>query len=244
MKKIIILLIIMSSIYTYGQENAKIEIDNPEPRVGQKVTLSFKLNFFIEYLQDELGNSIELTRATSIHGTQSDGIERVIIFNEAKKHKIGPFKFEFNGKKYKTNYIEINVLAELPFESGLWLRLIELNGQKHLIMEQLISNVSDKKDNENDEGYSHTIGGAKPEGTEFAELRTNLTDELELSNYNSASYGLRPENADLFDVGFSYSIKKYKVKFNENYKGKYDLTIKDIINLPKSYEIGNIVLEK
>ncbi|WP_040254767.1 hypothetical protein [Psychroserpens mesophilus] len=243
MNKKILLLLILCSIYTFGQETAKIEIDNPAPRVGQKVTMSISLDFFTEYVKNELGDNIELTKENSIHGIQSRGFDRVIIFQEAKKYKVGPFEFEFNGKKHKTNSIDINVFPELPFESGLWLRLTEFNGQKYLILEQLISNVSNKKDNENDSGYSHTIGGVKPDGIEFAEIKEQLTDELELSNYSSSSYGLRPDDAGLFDVGFSYSIKKYKVKFNENFKNKYILTLEDIINLPENHQIGEIILE-
>jgi len=244
MKKLTLLLLFLCSIYTNGQESVKIEIDNPEPRVGQKVTFSTNLDFFTEYLKEELGNNIELTRSTSIHGMQSDNFVRVVIFKEAKKYQIGPFEFEFNGKKYKTNSIEINVLPKLPYENGLWLRLTEFNGKKYLILEQLIGNISDKKDDESGNSYSHTIGGVRPQGVEFAELKEKLTNGLELSNYSSASYGLSPENSKLFDIGFSYSLKKYRVKFKDNFIGKYKLTEKDIINLPEKYSIGKIVLKR
>ncbi|PHR74659.1 MAG: hypothetical protein COA67_00900 [Lutibacter sp.] len=244
MKRITLLLFTICSLNAIGQEKLKIEIDNPEPRVGQKVIFSFNLDFFTKYLKPELGTSIELTNSTSINGIKSKGFERIIIFREAKKHKVGPFEFEFNGKNYITNSIEINVLPKLPFESGLWIRLTESNGQKYLILEQLISNVSNKKDNKNGTGYSHTIGGVKAKGVEFAKLKENLTNKLDLSNYSSSSYGLRPEDAELFDVGFSYSIKKYKVKFNNNFKNKYILTKKDIINLPKNQKVEKITLKK
>ncbi|WP_397447830.1 hypothetical protein [Polaribacter sp. R77954] len=243
MKRITLILFIICSLNGIGQEKLKIEIDNPEPRVGQSVTFSINVDFLTNYFKKELGNNVEFTRSTSFFGMQSDDFERVIIFEKTKKYKIGPFNFEFNGKKYTTETIEVNVLPKLPMENGLWLRITEFDGQQFLILEQLIGNESNKTDNENG-GYSHTIGGVKPEGKEFAELNEELTKGIELSNYSSATNTLNPENAGLFDVGFSYSIKKYKIKFEEDFKGDYIITEKDFKNLPEDFDIGKIKLKK
>ncbi|WP_299765879.1 hypothetical protein [uncultured Dokdonia sp.] len=174
---------------------------------------------------------------------QSDDFQRVIIFKKAKKYKIGPFDFEFNGKKYTTETIEVQVLPKLPMENGLWLRKTEFDGQQYLILEQLISNQSNKTNNESG-GYSHTIGGVKPEGKEFANLKEELTEGIELSNYSSSSNTLRPEGAGLFDVGFSYSIKKYKIIFDNSFSGEYLISEKDIENLPEIFEIEKIEIKK
>lgn len=243
MKRITLLLLIFCSLNAIGQKKLEIEIDNPEPRVGQSVTFSINVDFLTDYFKKELGKNIEFTRSTSIFGMQSDNFQRVIIFEKAKKYEIGPFDFEFNGRKYTTETIEVNVLPKLPMENGLWLRITEFDGQQYLILEQLISNESNKTDNENG-GYSHTIGGVKPEGKEFAELKEELTEGIELSNYSSSSNTLRPEGADLFDVGFSYSIKKYKIKFEDSFSGEYIISEKDIQNLPETFELGKIELKK
>jgi hypothetical protein len=242
MKTITILFLILCPLNAIGQEKLKIEIDTPEPRVGQNVTFSINVDFLSAFFKSNLDEDIDFTRSTSTWGVQSDDFERVIIFNKAKKYKIGPFSFEFNGKEYLTEVIEVNVLPKLPMESGLWLRITEFEGQKYLILEQLINNKSDKTDNE-DGGYSQTIGGVRPEGKEFAELNKKLTEGIELINYNSSSTTLRPENAGLFDVGFSYSIKKYKIKFDKNFNGKYTISKKDIKNLPNIFDIGKIKLK-
>ncbi|PHQ28851.1 BatD family protein [Leeuwenhoekiella nanhaiensis] len=243
MKKITFLILILFSINAIGQTKLEIEIDNPEPRVGQSVTFSINVDFLTDYFKKEFGKNVEFTRSTSIFGMQSDDFERVIIFEKAKEYEIGPFNFEFNGKKYTTGTIKVNVLPKLPMENGLWLRITESEGQQYLILEQLISNESNKTDNENG-GYSHTIGGVKPEGKEFAELNEELTKGIELSNYSSANNTLSPEGAGLFDVGFSYSIKKYKIEFEENFNGEYIITKKDFKNLPENFDIGKIKLEK
>jgi len=243
MKKITFILFIFCSLNSFGQKKLKIEIDNPEPRVGQSVTFSINVDFMTEYFKKEFGNNVDFTRSTAIFGMQSDDFERVIVFKEAKKYKIGPFDLEFNGKKYTTNVIKVNVLPELPMENGLWLRITEFDGEKFLILEQLISNESNKTDNEKG-GYSYTIGGIKPEGQEFAELNEKLAEGIELSNYNSSSNTLQAEGAGPFDAGFSYSIKKYKVKFSKDFNSKYLISANDFKFLPKVFDIGKIELIK
>lgn len=242
MKKIALLLI-LCSIHVIGQEKLKIEIDNPQPRVGQSVTFSINVDFLTDYFQNEFDKDIDFTDISSIFGIQSDKFERVIVFKKAKSYKIGPFNFKFNGQKYTTDLIEVNVLPELPMENGLWLRYTEFEGQKYLILEQLIQNQSDKKEIE-DGGYSYTIGGVKSEEKEFAELNEELTAGIELSNYSSSSNTLTKKDASHFDVGFTYSIKKYKIKFDDNFKETYLITEKDFKYLPDVFDIGKIEIKK
>ena len=96
MKIITVLLLIFCSLNAIGQKKLDIEIDNPEPRVGQSVTFSINIDFLTDYFKKELGKNIEFTRSTSIFGMQSGDFERVIIFKKAKKYEIGPFDFQFN----------------------------------------------------------------------------------------------------------------------------------------------------
>jgi len=243
MKKLAFLLIVLFTLNAFGQKILKIEIDNPEPRVGQQVTFSINVDFLTNYFKKEVGKNVEFTRSTSIFGNRSDDFERVIIFEKAKTYKIGPFDFEFNGNKYTTEIIEVNVLPKLPMEEGLWLRKTVFNGQQYLILEQLISNVSNRTEQENG-GYSVTIGGVKPEDKEFAELKDLLVEGIEANKYSSSSTTLRPDETDLLDVGFSYSIKKYKVEFEENFSEEYFISEKDFINLPDKFDIGKINLKK
>lgn len=243
MKRITLLLFAICSLNAIGQEKLKIEIDNLGPRVGQKVTFSINVEFLTDYFKEEIGEDIDFTRSTAKFGRLSDDFERVIIFDKAKKYKIGPINFEFNGKKYTTETIEVNVLPKLPMEEGLWLRTAEINGQQYLILEQLIRNVSNKTVIENG-GYSHTIGGVMREGKEFAEFNEELTKGVNLSFNSSSSNTLQPEDSELFDVGFTYSIQKYKISFDDDFDEKYIITETDLKNLPENYDIGKIKLKK
>ena len=40
-----------------GQKKLKIDIDNPEPRVGQSITFSINVDFLTDYLKKELDNN-------------------------------------------------------------------------------------------------------------------------------------------------------------------------------------------
>ena len=126
-------------------------------------------------------------------------------------------------------------------KEGLWLRLVEVEGEQYLILEQLISNKSDRRV-ESDGSMHHTIGGVMPEGKAFASLKSQVAPGVYLSNYSSTSKGVQPEGAELFDPGFSYSIKKYRVSFDDDFKGKYLLTKYDFEGLPKKCDIGKVVL--
>lgn len=241
MKKITLLLLLFCSIGLIGQEKLKIEIDNPEPRVGQSVTFSIDMDFLNDYFKNKLGKNIEFSNS-SLFAMHSKSFERVIVFNKAKKHKIGPFNFEFNGTKYFTDTIEVNVLPELPIERGVWVRLTEFEGEKYIILEQLIENESNFKEHE-DGGFSHTIGGVLPKGKEFAELHEELTDGIELSNYSSSSHTLTSKDSKQMDVGFSYSIKKYRIEFKDNFDGSYTLSKKDFEHLPEKIDLEKIELK-
>lgn len=72
MKNITFLTIIFFNFNAFCQNNVKIEIDNPEPRVGESVLFSINIDFLKDNIQEKLGSEIELTRSTSVHGMQSD----------------------------------------------------------------------------------------------------------------------------------------------------------------------------
>jgi len=243
MKKITLLLLLFCSIHSIGQEKLNIDIDNPAPRVGQPVTFSINMDFLTDYFKKQIGKNVNFKGASSIFRIQSDDFERVIKFEKAKNYTIGPFNFEFNNKKYTTDVIEVTVSPELPMQNGLWLRITEFDGQKYLILEQLISNQSNKTQNENG-GYTQTIGGILPEGKEFAELNKEVTQGILLNNYSSASNTITPDGGNPLDAGFSYSIKKYKITFDDTYNGEYTITEKNFKDLPEVFDIQNVKLKK
>jgi len=204
MNKFIFLTLIICSLNTFGQQSLKIEIDNPEPRVGEDVLFSINIDFLKTNLQEKLGAEIELTRSTSTHGLQSDDFERIINFNKIGMNKIGPFEFDFNGRKYFTNQIVVNVQPKIKLEESLIVRVSEINSQKYIIIEQLVKNIAKTELNE-DGGITTYLGGVTPENFEFASINESFCENIELDDKNTSSETLTSENPKYEEIGYSYS---------------------------------------
>jgi len=243
MKKFTFLIFIIYNLNAFCQSNLKIEIDNPEPRVGESVMFSINIDFLKNNIQEKLGSEIELTRSTSVHGLQSDDFERVIIFNKVGLNKVGPFEFEFNGKKYVTNQIEINVQPQIILEENLMVRIAELNGQKYIIIEQLVKNIAKTERNEFGEMTTY-LGGLAPDNFEFAKLNEEVKRNIELDDLNTSSETLTPKDSKYGEIGFSYSKMRYRINFSKDFKDEYMLTEKDFLNLPKKYKLKPISIKK
>ncbi|MFY0630853.1 MAG: hypothetical protein JXR05_10765 [Flavobacteriaceae bacterium] len=243
MKKAVILItILLFSITSIGQEKVKISLANPSPRIGDEVTLNINVDFFSAFLKKAI-NKDSLHLKTFSNGYFSKTLSRKIIFDEVKEYVIGPFSFEFNGYKYTTNTITVSVLPELPIKAGLWLRHIESDGEQYIIIEQHIKNISNKPKNVNG-SYSYNLGGVKPNDKEFAELNKDLTNGIELYENSSATKTVTGEITGINTLGFSYSMKKYKVIFDKTFKGSYKVSKKDFKNLPKRYNLDKVKLKK
>ncbi len=243
MKKFTFLTIIIFNFNAFCQNNLKIEIDNPEPRVGESVLFSINIDFLKDNIKEKLGSEIQLTRSTSVHGLQSDDFERVIVFNKVGLNKVGPFEFEFNEKKYVTNQIEINVQPKIVLEESLIVRIAEFNGKKYIVIEQLVKNTAKTERNEFGEMTTY-LGGLTPDSFEFTKLNEEIKRSIEFDDLNTLSETLMPENSKYGEVGFSYSRMRYRINFSNDSKDEYILTEKDFINLPKNYKLKPIIIKK
>lgn len=226
-----------------AQDTLRLLVDNPEPRIGDEVELSFSFNFFTDDLKSQLSDEIEMTNSSSVFGGQSDKFTRVIEFKRAGKHKIGPFKFDFNGRMIMTDSIVITVAEKLPFEEGVWIRLTsDQEGNKFLIVEQLIKNQSDYSENE--DGFSYTVGGKMDDNTEFVEIDEIKENGVKINFRQSRSNTRTNDSDDIFAPGLSYSFKMYQIKFDENYDGTFTLKKKHLKNFPKKTSFTEINISK
>jgi hypothetical protein len=211
-----------------GQNKIELKIDNNEPRVGQTVELSFYTDFFSKYLQKNLDNSVHIVNSSLFAQFKSGGINFNLIFDEVKRYEIGPFEFKFNGAKYTTNSIIVNVRPSLPLEDGIWLRLTEIKGVKFLELEQRVT----KSSNINILPYSYS--GNKDNNNNIAKLNIKLTNGIQLSESLST--------INTVDK-VTYSLIKYKVEFNSEFSGSYVITKKDFTNFPENFQIDKIDLK-
>ena len=141
-----------------------------------------------------------------------------------------------------TNSIELNVAEELPFKEGVWVRYIETEKEKYIIVEQLLSVKTDYK--KNSDGFSYSIGGNMNDYN-FVEIMDSPTKGLDVMMKYSQSKP-KGKNGNIFDASMMYSFKKYIVTTTDDFKGKFELKEKHLKNIPKKtkVEIDNVVIEK
>ncbi|UTW63223.1 hypothetical protein KFE98_03440 [bacterium SCSIO 12741] len=226
-----------------AQDTLSLELDNPAPRVGDKVEMSFPLDFLTDEIKGQLGEQIEMTHRSSAYGSQSDDFTQVVKFPEEGTYTVGPFHFEFNGKTWITDSITLNVAEKLPFEEGVWIRLIEdQEGNKFIIVEQLIQNKSDFSASKNQ--FSYTMGGVMDENTQFVEIDEISEEGISIDFTQSRSNTRREKEDDIFAPGLSYSFKKYKIKFSDDFEGTFVLQKKHLKNGPKKFKFSDISISR
>lgn len=238
MKNLVIAFLILVNTAIQAQDTLKLKINNPQPRVGESVDLSFSMSFFADEIALQLDTGIKITNEVSMFISNPDIFGKTLIFNNIGQYIIGPFEFDFNSKHFVTDSIIVNVAPKLPMEEGVWVRYVESNGTKYIILEQLIRNKSDLKKKK--DGYSYTVGGKMDKKDEFVELVEEPENGVHInSNYSSKSNKI-DKNADPTNPGFSYSYVKYEISSDESYKGVFKLRKKYFTNLPKKAKIEEI----
>lgn len=241
MRKIITLLLVVFSIHSYAQDTLKLRVDNPQPRVGDEVELTFNVDFLTDELKKQMTDGVELTKSKSHFGNEASDFKRVLEFKKSGKYTIGPFEFEFNGKKIVTDSIVINVAEKLPFVEGVWVRYYESDGKKYIVVEQLIENKSDYKKSKN--GYTLTVGGTKSDRDKFAEIVENPEKGISINRVYSTTKTITKPGAEIGEAGLSYSFIKYEVDIDEDFEDIFTLTKKYFENLPRKAKIESIEIE-
>ncbi|TDL99536.1 MAG: hypothetical protein C4K58_06470 [Flavobacteriaceae bacterium] len=223
MKHLLTLLFLLPCLI-FGQKGFTIHLENPEPRVGEKVILTFEIDFFDDFIEKNINSEIILSENTFIHGLYTKGIKKEIEFNKVGLNQVGPFEIEFNGKKYVSNSIHVNVIPKITSEEGIQFRIAQMEGQKYLIVEQLQKTTK----NNNSKNDFQAI-----------EIRPELGEFINLSEAYSSV-----ETSSILNSSFNFSYTRYKIDFDENFEGEYVLSEKDFLYWPKKekfkpFSIGN-----
>ena len=97
-----ILFMLLLSLWSFSlqaQDNdVEIKVNNAAPRVGDEVEILFDIQFFSDEIEKQLPNGVNV-EGNSI-GASSGKLKKIITFEKSGKYTVGPFKFEFNGKKW------------------------------------------------------------------------------------------------------------------------------------------------
>lgn len=220
--RLITLLTLITSL-TFGQ--SKLATNNPAPRQGDEIDISVTLKENDERIGK--GN-LKLTHVLTETGTVN----------------IGPFKFQIANKEYETDIITINVSPALPndIKDGLWIRLVDFNDKKYLIIEQRISNQWKREKQQSDNESTMTHG----DGVKYAEFKQEILEDngLEITASSSSTKSQVLDKADTFGNGtVSYKIETFEFEKNGEFKKKIRIDKKSFDNFPDNIKIDEIWIE-
>lgn len=211
--------------YSVSAQVARLDIDNPAPRAGDDIRVTFVL---------------EKPTAKSETGAKSRAgfgdIKVSTALTDSGRMVIGPFRFAIRNKEYKTDSLVIRVYPQLPStaKDGVWLREVDFNGDHFLIIEQRVSGR--KKDQKNS---SEIIIGMNSD-TEFASLDERKFEATGLDIISSSS---RSGNQTLDASDVSFKVATFKFKKTDAFKGKLKLDRKFLSDVPDNVSIDGILIK-
>jgi hypothetical protein len=138
MKSLLTIITFSITFSVWGQV-VSLEPSNPAPRVGD----SFSISFVLEKNDPdslEVANDIMAKLLVSSMNRVGDGHIEISewFLTDPGPLKIGPFEIPINGKKYKTNVLDMTISPKLPddVDRGIWIRLINFQGVEYILFEQ------------------------------------------------------------------------------------------------------------
>ncbi|MFT5600935.1 MAG: hypothetical protein ACI9N1_001172 [Flavobacteriales bacterium] len=237
MKNILLLLLLFCITIASAQDTLLIEIDNPQPRIGDEVKLTFSFDALSKVIETQLNDGTEVINDFA---NAKKIFTKTIIFTKPGKNTLGPFEFDFNGNKVISDSIIVYVKEELPFEEGLWIRFTEdKDGSTFLIIEQYKDPNSKSHIKRKKESNSNIYG--LQGNDEFVELTSETLEGISFSFTNSNSKPIYQSDKGSFSgKSLNYSFKKYKVYLDPYFQGVFTLKKKYLVNLPSNVDYTEV----
>jgi hypothetical protein len=136
--KRILLTFLLAMVFVCTLAQVKLQTSNPAPRVGDAMTISFVLEK--PPLDSKKSQNDVITILASGMNRIADGSLKMNegFLTDIGPLKLGPFQFQLNGRVFNTNELNITVSPKLPdnIDEGIWIRQVEFQGQKWIILEQ------------------------------------------------------------------------------------------------------------
>jgi hypothetical protein len=202
-------------------QNLTISVDHTEPRLGQEINLSLQSDFFNEFLEDSFSDSFELWGSYL-----NEPFTRTIVVRRLGSLTIGPIQFEFNGKKYSSNSISLNVLPDLPEKEGVWIRKLRIDSTDFILIEQI---TGVQAGNSSDEKLTRLIKEPSEVSIRFSEWRSGS--------------GVQPNTEKSLPPSLKYSYRFYEIRKGEEFTGKFKLKEIHFTDLPKGVKIPEIIID-
>lgn len=236
--------IILTTIFTtitllgVGQV-AILEIKNPAPRIGDGVDVSVSFEKKkIKRIDGPMSSEEFSTEVENQLGSADINFRTQLL--DTGLVKVGPFKFEINGKKFTTDVVTIRVYPNLPrVTDGIWMRIVTFKGDVILLLEQRFSHDWITENN------GHSSRRIDAEGVNFARLDEYKLYGLgvELKNLGSRISSSIARDEILGTGVVSYQLTQYKLIKLDTFKNQIVIT-KDLFNdFPKDVDIDKIEIK-
>ena len=219
-----------------AQKAVTISVDNVEPRVGQEFLITIESDFLDSYLKQILPTEIDI-RPGAAPSLTKDTYKTLMATKEGQI-TIGPLEFSFNGKKYKSNILKINVIPALGDEEGLWIRQIRLDDDDYILLEQILT----AKKFTSRTGNTTTIKWESVDD-QFAKLIVNTDFEgIEFKDSHSGTGG-HPDKVKSHPAEIRYSYKYYRIEKLSDFKAPLKLKKEHFVDLPMNFELKDIIIK-
>ena len=240
----LLLIFCFVATYTLNAQKLVTSIDNPAPRLGEAIELSYSLITTQTLVEEDEEDELDLWEEMPNNQTITLGSGTMNLLNYTNNIglvKIGPLSININGQIYLTDTITIYVHPELPHNTnGVWIRLAKMNNETYLILEQqLVKN----KDN----FHLFSLEAFENDGVDFDFAKINVkavtSENLTISKLSS-SLRLITSFGSGYNSPTEVLYKKiiYRLDYNENYQLDFILTNEHILNFPENAQIEPILL--
>lgn len=237
MKFLTSLFCVLLATLTFGQNPIALKLDNHHPRVGEDITISFPLVFIdnqVDAAMTDLQDNIQ--KSALFNYRESSSYEKTFAFDSPGEYVVGPFEFSFNDSTYSTDSIIVTVIEDIPFEEGVWVRLVEENGKQFLIIEQYADGIEVPSYSPDNFGTNSN----KAPKSDFADLKeTSINGVTFSTRYTSTKQRSENEN-NFMGPKLTYRYRKYAISFESGVTSKLVLTKKDFQSFPKKVKFETI----
>ncbi len=212
-----------------AQDTLELRMEFWNQRVGSQVKVGITTGGLSKNMREKVGDFEDYYNAGHFNFLLifSDSI----TFTEAGPHTIGPYTFERNGHTFYTDSINVNVLNQLPWAEGVWVRVEELGIEKTLIIEQLVKPSPSIIDTLI-EGTLMTIEGGLSDLHPIVNLENDSIDGHWFLGPLLFKMSRVRVNEEAPDPAFMYFYGNYAIYPKENFSGTITLTKEDFANWP------------
>lgn len=231
MKKQFLLLAVFCASFTFSySQSAQLILHNPLQRVGDKISVSFKIDPTFEKEDPNTNVKPEpLTCRTVDNSIASGHVSIAKQLDSEGVYEVGPFSLNIEGKNYESNSLKFNVYPKLPeVTNGVWVSYITYANKNYIIVEQR---------EERKQGYDPYSRGIDT----WIKMDKDIFNTEDKEIVRTSKSG---KSGKIGDVRYSENIYIFQLWLSSDYDNSFILTKEHLLNLPEDANFEPILICK